>query len=323
MRRRAAVVFLALTLVSAGGLASAAAPDTYGWWWKAQQTSDFMLPAPPSVPADGLYVANDPSGPTAVAGLRYASAGSGSAVLQLVVAQGSTSAIADQIVACPTSDAVSGGQAELWAARPEGDCDAGKVPGEASPDGTAVVWKLGSPFEVAPSTWNVVLQPDPESLVPFQVAFDAPAENSFAAARQGTPPPAPTTAPAPAPPASLPTQGDATIGGGSDVPAEFGPPSVPSAETEAAPDPAPVSAPVAASPTPPVERDDLRDRLLAAAIFGAIAISLWFLWMREGTRAALLARILPGRTAPANGDVPERGLGRFVRDRERPPRRLW
>ena len=64
--------------------APAQAPDAQGWWWIGGSPVGL---APPYVPADGLYVANNPSGPEAVSAVRFALAGGGSAgTLTLVLA---------------------------------------------------------------------------------------------------------------------------------------------------------------------------------------------------------------------------------------------
>jgi hypothetical protein len=324
-RRMAAIVAM---LLVAGGSAWAAAPSEYGWWWKAQQMPTLMIPAPPFVPTDGLFVANDPSGATAVSALRYTAAGGGAATLQLVVAQGSLSALADQVVACPTDTQFLTTEAGLWANAPKVDCDRGKVAGAASTDGTAVVWELPSAFELNPGTWGIALTPDPASQVPFQIAFNPPAGDSFRAATQGTaPPPPPAPARPTAPTASVPSGAGQAAGEGGP-----GPLSPSGAAPEVEPQPvaaAPVPPSSDASPSAPAVRSDLRDRIIAAAVFGVIALALWLAWVRQGesATAGVMARLIPRRATASGADseelAGERGIGRFSRHRERPPRRLW
>lgn len=324
MKVRVVGVFATLlVLFIAGAGASADAPESYGWWWKAQQAPGFVLPAPPYVPAGGLYVANDPTGPTAVSALRFTQAGTGGATLKLAAAQGSANAIADQVVACPLAAPFDASEAGAWAFVPQGDCETTAVAGVADADLATVTWKLTGAFEASEGTWSMVLTPAPGSLLPFQIAFNPP----NATALTTTAPGGAATSDAPdAPPARAgsPASQPVTPAG----PSSAGPPAGPALGGEqpggvpavAAP---PVQEPAAASPPAPVARNDLRDRIIAAAVFGVIAISLWLIWLRQSDRGALLARIVPGRALPADGEVPEGGIGRFARHRERPPRRLW
>src|SRR5437773_12496267 len=71
----AALGLVGVALVMWTSPAPAQAPDQQGWWWLAGATGI----APPGVPADGLYVASNPSGPQGVSALKFTLAGGGSA----------------------------------------------------------------------------------------------------------------------------------------------------------------------------------------------------------------------------------------------------
>src|SRR5436190_625403 len=62
--------------------AHADAPVQQAWWNKLRQ-GGLPAPAPPDAPADGLYVSVDPSGPAAIAAVRFASEAPGTLTLKL------------------------------------------------------------------------------------------------------------------------------------------------------------------------------------------------------------------------------------------------
>ena len=196
--------------------------DDHGWWW-AMQTGLIELPAPPSVPEDGLLVGNGIDGPTAIAGIRYEldedDAMGATLVLDVADEQGGEVA---GIRACAAIARWRGAQAGAWEHRPSSDCDEAEVSGQRDEDGETWSFDL-TPF-VTNGVANIILEPgalaqpdgagegapdgvpegedsgdpsapegattasqdapdagddgeDPDS-APFQVAFEAPADES-------------------------------------------------------------------------------------------------------------------------------------------------
>src|SRR5712692_4779083 len=75
MRRVTAVglgiVLLLLILGSRTQPAAAEGAATYGWWSQTTASSAVAAPAPPDVPAQGLFVGNGPNGPIALSALAF------------------------------------------------------------------------------------------------------------------------------------------------------------------------------------------------------------------------------------------------------------
>jgi hypothetical protein len=224
MRQRTATLrvtalgVLAALLIAADGEGETGPKlDDHGWWW-AMQTGLIDLPAPPSVPEDGLLVGNGVDGPTAVAGVRYEvdEDDAMGATLVLEVAQEQGGEIAG-IRACPAIARWRGAQAGTWEHRPTSDCDEAEVSGQRDEEGETWSFDL-APF-VTDGVANIILEPGalatpdeaggggPEGLpedegddpaapdgastasqqpadgqepdsAPFQVAFEPPADDS-------------------------------------------------------------------------------------------------------------------------------------------------
>jgi hypothetical protein len=122
------------------------------------------LPAAPQVPAGGIEVAANASGPQAVAAVRFIlSDGESSPVLTLKVAQAQPqSQVVIEACAVATASAgwtppPSGGPGAMSTA-PKADCSGGVVTGSVAPDGTTVSIDLGGIPAVA-SMVDVLLQP--------------------------------------------------------------------------------------------------------------------------------------------------------------------
>src|SRR5947209_13954399 len=75
----AAMAALGVAVLSTAGVqAFAAAPLKYGWWSATNAGAPVAPPAPPDVPAKGMYVENGFSGATAIAALTFSIPGSAS-----------------------------------------------------------------------------------------------------------------------------------------------------------------------------------------------------------------------------------------------------
>jgi hypothetical protein len=164
-------IAVVLTMVAAAGAvvssrvpAHAVQSVQSGYWWQGQPAGA-PLPAPPNVPANGLWVSGSEANPVAIAAIRFQlSAGEATPVLTAKVnsavppAQASAAANAGQVVvlACPTTPGWSPAQAGAWSAKPQYNC-AGAINGTLSPDGTAITFDLGG--LVADGTVDVALVP--------------------------------------------------------------------------------------------------------------------------------------------------------------------
>jgi hypothetical protein len=156
--RVTALGVLAAMLIAADGERDTGAElDDHGWWW-AMQTGLIELPAPPSVPEDGLLVGNGIDGPTAIAGIRYEldedDAAGATLVLEVADEQGGEVA---GIRACAAIARWRGAQAGTWEHRPGSDCDEAEVSGQRDEDGATWTFDL-TPF-VANGVANIILEP--------------------------------------------------------------------------------------------------------------------------------------------------------------------
>jgi hypothetical protein len=211
-----ALVAAALLAVLAAPSRAAADPVATGvastYWWQAE-TATTSLPAPPTVPAGGLWVSSDPAGPQAVSAVRFTLAdGATDPVLTLSVdppqAVGPGAAV---VVACPTTDVWKAGPGPSpWAGRPTADCKLGSVTGVLSSDGKTMSFAL-SKLAAGPDI-DVVLQPAPNAPgSTVNTSFD-PVSAANIKAQVPTPVPSttPTTAfaaPAPTPTPTTPPPG--------------------------------------------------------------------------------------------------------------------
>jgi ABC-type branched-subunit amino acid transport system ATPase component len=146
LRRRLPLVLAGtavLASVAAASPAAAADVDDAGWWWRVQD-APVAVPAPPTVPEDGLMVQGTPTGPSAIAAVRYAGvAGQGAPVLTLRLADGSRDVRDGVVLACPPAAAWTGGRAQRWQDRPGlGEC-ASPAAADVADDGRTVSFVLG------------------------------------------------------------------------------------------------------------------------------------------------------------------------------------
>lgn len=203
MRRWAPAFVLTLVagllLVGAPGAADEAQHDDHGWWWRAQ-TGALDLPPPPFVPEDGLAVARDVDGATAVSALRFevGAVDVVGATLTLVE-DGQQGGELAELRACVAATAWSGAEAGVWDERPEADCEAGQATGLRDEENGA--WEFDVSVLVEDGVLDVVLLPhaggdepdegqdpplspgtttaDEGGGPPFQVAFEAPGDDAL------------------------------------------------------------------------------------------------------------------------------------------------
>lgn len=139
----AALTVIGVAALSAWDGASAAAPDKFGWW-DVGNAGAVAAPAPPDVPAKGLYVENGFDGPTAISALTFA-VPEGAQAGTLTLQTAGSPVITSPPVACPLTAQSEGYQpAEdgAWSARPAYDCTA-KVTGTVSSDKKTVTFTVG------------------------------------------------------------------------------------------------------------------------------------------------------------------------------------
>ena len=299
--------------------ADAQAPDAVGWWYRPQQSgTPVTIPAPPIVPAGGLYVAQGPNGEqVAIAAVEYAVTGAGTSTLTLKPAAGGAGTVA--VTACPLSAGFTPVAAGAWDQAPAYNCTSSSADGVVAPDGT-ITFALSVDFLAAGNTAvQAALIPTPGS-GPFQVPIEPPGDGSFAATPASAPPSPSTDAPSGTltePFGTAPFDGsttgfptsDETLAAGSGGAAPTGAPEA--ALRPRAPRPRPV-VPVAAS-------RQLADRVVAALCLAFIGAGLW--WLSGRPTPSL--RVLGGGSA-GEVVVDERvgGIGRFARTRHAPPNRF-
>ena len=138
--RRVLIVFGVLVAVLMPGVRTRAdSADQQGWWNKLRQ-SGVPAPAPPDAPDGGLYVAADPSGPSAIAALRFS--GDLPGTLKLKVAP-SNAPTGTSVSVFPATSAWTPVQNGNWEDAPTFN-GAGSVTGKL--DGTTMTWTLPASF---------------------------------------------------------------------------------------------------------------------------------------------------------------------------------
>ncbi|MHB8464279.1 MAG: hypothetical protein ACYDH6_00715 [Acidimicrobiales bacterium] len=251
--------------------------DTAVWW--RYQTDAATLPAPPEVPARGLWVSSDPTGPSAISAVRIALAETDAfTTLTLRVARLSSQPAAPRtttsapIRVCPvTRDwATPVTFPGRWSTRPAYDCSKGSIPGRLSPDRTTVAFDL----KVLPAAhhYNVVVIPDTSvgavGSPTFDVTFEPVRPSDLSVIPISA---ASTSAPVPAAAAS---PADTAV-----APVPLASPDMPAADVAVAPVPpaaaTPVVLPVAtrvlALPSVHVGGASRTHRVIAALVFCALA----------------------------------------------------
>lgn len=285
------------------GPAVSEAPDAVGWWWKAQAVGLVPVPSPPTVPAGGLYVAGDPSGPFAVSAIRVfipADTIVGPMVLRIASAQGTV-----VIRACPTTIAWGPEQGGQMIGAPTADCASAATLGQVDTAAGTVTFEV-SPL-VRDAFLNVVLLPQEGAV--FSSSFEPPGPDTIALT--------------PAPPPSSGDSGTSSETAYLEGPA-FTETNVAEAPTSPVFEPPPSSAGPATTPTTGPQRRPIRriipvEDLQPASKSGRDRNSLIasFVFTGLGLLYVLLSRRPAGAaTAPmAEG----RGVGRFRRPRTGQP----
>lgn len=347
-RRRSIVItrLLAVLCLIAGALvawlptpATAEAPAAIGWWNKAKpefpsELGGDPLPPPPDVPDEGFLVANDPTGPMAIAGLRFEATDAVKAVLTLHAPEDSPWADTVELSACPVLTEWEPVFDGAWDNRPELSCDTIEAAGEFNDDRTTVTFQINEEFfrlGVLVSTIEIGLRPSSSSVQPFRAPFAEPGIDALVAVDGGplirpagsgdgeevlAPPPA-----LPPPAAGSPIGGSDDLGGslssdqglGDTTPTTVanGPQQTETAGQETA---APIASP-----------DSGGERLLAGALLAMLGMGLFLSSTRQPHQPRLIGGLahrsdggeLDAPPPPGHGE--ERGLGRFRRARSGQP----
>ena len=308
-------------------------PDAQGWWREAQQ-------APQALPVDtvtgkNLEVGGDPTGPNAIAAVRFIVPGtvdgepvdpaSVSATLTLQVA--SNGAVGTPaVVACPIVGSWQQATAGAWSTRPNYSCSPSAT-GTLSADKTAMAFKLDPSLQARAGIYDVALVPAPANQAPFSVQF-LPAGGDSLALESGSP--AATAGGPVAPPAETPVEAPtdnaatAPVGGPSSFDVGSGLPlvSVP-AVTPAARPATPGASRLLPTPLRRAVSTKRSQQAIALVMLGAIVGSLWWFGGEQARAPRLLGSLGEGvKVEDPNLYVRTGGIGRFARPRTKPPARL-
>ncbi len=345
-----------LTAVAAGALAIAPSPAradspvATGWWNEARQSTAAVgqLPDDPTYTDDGsLVIRNTPAGAAAYAALRFVDRQADGGTVTLKISTSNT--VEDPaLVVCPTAASWSGGGDQQWDHAPGFDCTKTKISGDIK-NGT-VTFTIGKQLETLPGTFDFALLPDPGYTTPFDLTIAAPGSDSFQPTGGGS-----GYSGIAAPPADS-YSGSGTSGSGAGAPAsvDSAPPPADSSSTFSAP-------PANSGPAPAVAGNETQQapqqqaaapvlagrqvaqqsgssdngRLLGIGLICAMGLLIMFLMANPGVASPrrLLSPAVAAAAggaqgahaaAPEPGAAPARlgGVGRFVRSRSGPPKRL-
>jgi hypothetical protein len=331
----AVVVLLGVLTVSSRAGAATVGPEDKGWWSKAQ-----AAPAPaPKIPVDtatgtNLMVGNDPSGPNAVAAVRYSvpgtidgepvDASTASGTLTLKVA--ANGVVGTPVVeACPIISSWQSAAGGPWDAQPRYTC-ATKAVGTFNTDTTAATFALPSNLQSRPGVFDLALVPDPTNQTPFSVQFTAPAGDSLDVRAAGPPTAAPEPDTSSAPVDSSSPSFDTTGAGAfPSVLADLGvtPNGAPANPAGNAGATSVASSPTLtfATPRPLLVSDKRGERAVALALLVALGLAVWWFGGRPVRAPRLLGSLGDDKVAEESVFVRSGGIGRFARPRgERPPR---
>ncbi|HET6909092.1 MAG TPA: hypothetical protein VFH54_07125 [Mycobacteriales bacterium] len=170
-RKAAATVVFALgtaVVSTAWTTAAADAPMKYGWWSATNAGTPFTPPAPPDVPAKGLYVANSVSGPSAIAALTF-NIPSGATVGALTLVATGNPVMSSPPLACEIPASGQGytpAEGGAWSAKPAYDCKAGQVTGTAGSDGKTLTFPV-APFAKSGSLSVAIVAVGQADRIPF------------------------------------------------------------------------------------------------------------------------------------------------------------
>ena len=336
--REAVVVLLGVLTLTGNVGASTVGPEDKGWWSKAQ-----AAPAPaPTIPVNSatgtnLMVGNDPSGPNAIAAVRYgvpgtidgepvdASTASGTLTLK-VAANG---VVGTPVVeACPIISSWQGAAGGPWDAQPKYTC-ATKAVGTFDAATTVATFALTPNLQARPGVFDLAIVPAAANQTPFSVQFAAPAADSLNVRAAGAPVAAPESDSAsPSVDTSSSPSFDTTGAGAfpSVVPdlgvTQSGAP-VAAAGDAGAGNGTTANTPTLTFATPGrVGTSDKRgQRAIALALLAAIGLAVWWFGGQPIRAPRLLGSLGAGNVADEPVFVRSGGIGRFARPRgERPPR---
>ena len=152
-----------------------------GWW---DRNANALLPQLDPPPEGALRIANDPTGASAIAAVRFQlDEGEEDPSLTLRVA-GDPVPDGAAFVACPAASAWTGASGAPLEEAPDADCEAGAALGLVAGDGTSVAFDLAQLARSA--TVDVVIGPSPTGESPvtdtFAVDFEAPLATDITAA---------------------------------------------------------------------------------------------------------------------------------------------
>lgn len=329
---------LALAPVSgAFGQEAAASPtlDGSGWWNRTQEVptqveqapslapaplpiTAVTVPPPPTAPEDGIYVANEASGPAAVGAVRYLGAGTGGGTLTLQVAGDAPATGTEELAACPIPGGFTPVQNGRWDAKPAYDEATCTVLGAFSEDGSSVTFALDATFVGTLGDLQAAIVPKPGSTTPFQLGFAKPGNDALV----------PTGGSAAAATSDL---GSFDTGSFDTGTATFDAPAASTFDAPAtdisAPDATEVAAPpvqeVAAAPAKAVA-ESRTARMVAVAMMLAIGAAFWWLTNQPERAPRLLGSVggaarVVAAVVPVAASARPRGVGRFARPRTQPP----
>jgi hypothetical protein len=301
--------------------------DAYGWWNKQQAlpvqgdpTGLGLATVPtvpaPTAPADGMQVASDPSGPSAIAAVRYLVGGGGT--LTLRVPDGTTLTGTEHIVACPVQGGFTPAQNGQWTSKPAYDPTTCIVEGKVSDDASSFTFDIPATFVSSLGDVSVVLVPAADA-TPFTVSFDKPTDDAYTVTTQvESPQVEPSTPPAYEPGTAVYVPPAASASPSLALPTT---PAVatPSSSTQSQAAP---SVPVGS--TTPVSTDRSRTpQLMAVALLALIGAALWRLGGQPQRAPRLLGSVGGAASVAAPAPVIQttraRGVGRFARHRDAPP----
>ena len=331
MRRLRGIVTMGagVVLMAASGLLGASTAgaesmlESNGWWYKPNQVPNNLAvpPAPPGVQSDGLFVSADPSGPFALAAVRYLAEGAGTLTLEFSP-EGNTGSPA--IAACVALSTWDGATAGRWEGKPIYDC-ARQSEGVVSEDGATMVFQVDPTMQRVAGTYDLVLAPI--GPVPFAAAFNAPRNDSLvteggSGTASDTDAVASTSEPYAGDPVpsgtgdfgsidtTFPVLDESRAAGGSTAPAQ---------QTPGATSPRITTPIVPAVSNPLALPDDRNERLAAMAGLGLLLLGAWWFGGHVVRPPRLLGSVAGRAQAielePDPAEAPVRGLGRFARPR--------
>lgn len=306
-----------LAIAALAPVSDAATVADSGWW---DRNNGVPLNGATPPPEGAIRVANDPTGPNAVAAVRVQlDADERQPVLVLRVTGNPAPATAG-FLACRPEAPWTGDSGGPWGERPVEDCDAGRAGGRVSEDGTTVSFDVTNLVDAG--VVDVVIGPVAASGNPvgdtFVVDFAEPTPaDVVTSGSPSTPTTTPTTAPSPPPTFDA---GTGSSSGGSSgftpAPSPGVPATIPSPTPTVAPAPADdtgtTAPPITVAPAgdeiaadAPLDTSTGGRRLAGAGIATVIAAVGAYLWNAERTKIAV--------SGPVIG-----GLGAFKRERAEP-----